>query len=239
MLRSTSLFAKNATCFAQRQVFPKTGIFRSQAYLSTLGNTTNIPEPSKGVPISIKAYYVSKNIDIHKIQEGIIYTSARREYQAKSVTITLSEVKQQYISVFKYGSVVLFNIPEENHSEHLKHIIEAAGTVCIPVPQQQSENYKAIIHETLDKPSVIKAEHVNIRYLDLKNVHVIGTIMAQSVALDYFAIMVDRMLEEFNNINGRIQQNDNNFSTLNTKELHKLIATNNAVITTVLSKVRS
>lgn len=237
MLRNASSLFKSGNLLIPKQATFRNS-FLSTSQLSTLASSTILPEPSKGVPVSIKAYYISKSIDIHRIQDGIIYTSARREYQAKSVTISLSEVKGQYISVFKYGSVVLFNIPEENHSEHLKHIVEASGTTCIPIPQQQYENYRAIIHENLDKPSVIKAEHVNIRQLDLKNVHVIGTIMAQSVALDYFAIMVDRMLEQFSTINAKIQANDDNFSTLNAKELHKLIASNNAVITTVLSKVR-
>lgn len=43
--------------------------------------------------------------------------------------------------------------------------------------------------------SVVKAEHVNISNLDRHNISIIATVMAQTVALDYYQESVDRMLE--------------------------------------------
>ncbi len=197
------------------------------------------PEPSKGIPVSIKAYYIARGIDIHRIQGKLYkpYNLARREYQAKSVTITLNEENNQYISVFKYGSIVFFNIPEDQHVQHLESLKAEAGYIAIPAPLQHTEKYKVIVHGNLDKPSVIKAEHLNIRSLDTNNITIVGTVMAQTVALDYYAVAVDRMLESFMDMNMRIQETGN-FSALSTQQLHKLVASNNSVITNVLLKVK-
>jgi uncharacterized Rmd1/YagE family protein len=60
--------------------------------------------------------------------------------------------------------------------------------------------------------------------------------MAQTVALDYYAVLADRLLETFVVMNEKIEGNGN-FNTLDNKGLYKLVASNNAVITNVLSKL--
>jgi uncharacterized Rmd1/YagE family protein len=128
-----------------------------------------IPEPSKGVPVIVKAYYVAREIDIMKIG-GSLFSNAHQEFQKKSVIITLNELGNQYISIFRYGSVVLFNIPIEEHSEYLRQIKDQAATFPIAEELRFSDGYKVIVHETLENPSVVKAEHLNIRNLDKKNI---------------------------------------------------------------------
>jgi uncharacterized Rmd1/YagE family protein len=194
------------------------------------------PEPSKGIPVSVKAYYVARAIDLQRMHGMKIYSSARRQYEQKSVTITLNEATKQYISIFKYGSVVFFNIPEDQHVQHLKELKEAILPMPIGDALQHTENYKVIVHDNLDKPSVIKAEHLNIKQLDINNITIVSTVMAQSVALDYYAGTVDRMLESFMNMNVKIQE-EGNFNDLSVPALHKLVASNNMIITTVLSKM--
>lgn len=218
-----------------RSLFPPQRFTQKTPSFVGLAFSTNTPEPNKGIPVNVKAYYVSRVIDIFRLH-GTRYNFARRDYQTKSVTITLSEELNQHILVFKYGSIVMFNIPEDQHHQHIKSIQDETQSIEIPSSLQHTENYRIIIHENLDKPSVLKAEHVNIRNLDKNNLIVIGTIMAQSVALDYYAVAVEKMLESFMKMNLSIQHSGD-FANLSTKELHKLIASNNAVITTVLSKV--
>ena len=66
-----------------------------------------------------------------------------------------------------------------------------------------------IIHDELEKPSIFKAEHVNIRSLDSSNVAIVGTVMAQTVALDYYAESADRMIEAFMRMNMKIEDGGN------------------------------
>jgi len=65
---------------------------------------------------------------------------------------------------------------------------------------------------------------------------IVGTVMAQTVALDYYAVAADRMIESFMKMNLKIEDRGN-FNELKIVDLHKLIASNNSVITNVLSKL--
>ena len=60
--------------------------------------------------------------------------------------------------------------------------------------------------------------------------------MAQTVALDHYAESVERMIVQFMNMNMKIEETGN-FDLLDKKDLYKLVASNNTVITNVLSKV--
>ena len=193
------------------------------------------PTASKGIPVVVKAYYLARGIDILRVYNNC-WRGNRQEFQSKSLTVTINAEANQYISIFSYGPVVLFNIPAEEHSEHLRLIKDAAVISPIADGLQHTENYKVIIHDALDRPSVIKAEHVNIRALDSKNITIVGTVMAQTVSLDYYADAVDRMLESFMQMNYKIEENGN-FDSLDKKGLYKLVASNNTVITNVLSKL--
>lgn len=159
--------------------------------MSSIVNSSNstpskAPEPSKGTSVIVKAYYIGREIDIMKINSSMYFANANQEFQKKSVILTLNESLYQYVSVFKFGSVVFFNVPNESHSECLNQIKEATS---FPIAEelQLTEEYKVIVHENLDKPSVIKAEHVNIKNLDKKNI-TIGNILLflKLAAFEYY-----------------------------------------------------
>jgi uncharacterized Rmd1/YagE family protein len=196
------------------------------------------PAPTAGIPISIKAYYIARDIDVLAIPNFTSYKSSRRVQQAKSVTITLNEELNQYISIFQYGSVVFFNVPEPTHSEHLSRIASQASVqdAIIPPALPPTDSYKVIVHQNLDNPSVIKAEHLNIQRLDMKNIEIVGTIIAESVALDYYSTTVDALLNQFILMNHKIQRTGD-FAGLSAQALHQLVASNNIIITNVLSKM--
>ena len=73
--------------------------------------------------------------------------------------------------------------------------------------------------------------------MDRNNIVIIGTVMAQTVALDHYAESVERMIVSFMGMNMKIEKTGN-FDLLNKKDLYKLVASNNTVITNVLSKAR-
>lgn len=197
---------------------------------------SSVPGPYIGTPVSVKAYYVARGIDILKVHTNIYGTSSKEEFYTKSVTVTIDEDLSQYISVFTYGSVVMFNIPEAMHLEHLRRIKEAAVVTPIAEGLQHTEDYKLIVNNLLEKPFSIKSEHLNIRSLDKNNIAIVSTVMAQTVALDYCEVVVNRMLESFMSMNMKIEETGN-FDQLKSKDLYKLVASNNTVITNVLSKL--
>ncbi len=60
--------------------------------------------------------------------------------------------------------------------------------------------------------------------------------MAQTVALDYCEVLVNRMLESFMTVNKKIEETGN-FDQLKAKDLYKIVASNNTVISNVLSRL--
>ena len=52
------------------------------------------------------------------------------------------------------------------------------------------------VNNALEKASVLKkSDHLVIRKLDSTNLQIVGAIMAQTVALDYYAVAVERCLQ--------------------------------------------
>lgn len=100
-----------------------------------------IPEPSKGIPVIVKSYYLGRQIDLQRIQSDAYISSGRKELQSKSVTMTLNATQNMYISVYKFGSVVMFNVPDDKHAEHL-HAIKKAVFVSVADEMEHTETYK-------------------------------------------------------------------------------------------------
>jgi len=62
--------------------------------------------------------------------------------------------------------------------------------------------------------------------------------MSQTVSLDYYADNVDRMLESFMMMNLKVEMTGGNaINALDKQKLYRLVASNNTVITNVLSKL--
>ena len=167
-----------------------------------------IPTAEIGVPVSVKAYYIARAIDITCV-EGNLYGTSREQMHGKSITITVDRKLNQFISIFEYGSCVFFNIPTAQHSEHLRRIREAAFVESNVGKFEHTENYTVVILDKLDKPSAIKSEHVIIRCLDSNNIVIIGTVLAQSVALDHYAATVEEKLDTFMRMNKNIEESAN------------------------------
>lgn len=98
------------------------------------------------------------------------------------------------------------------------------------------EDYKIITQENLSRPFSIKAEHLSVRRLDGPNLVVVSTVMAQTVALDYYAAAVDKMMTKFMHINQSIQIT-NKVGVEARTSLNKLVAQNIAVNVAVVSEL--
>lgn len=154
--------------------------------------------------IGVQAYYIARGIDILRVHASS-YGSRPTSFQSKSLTITVDEAKGQYISVFKYGSVVLFNVPEDEHSEHLLSIREAATGMSIPPNLQHQEEYLIVADPLLSSKCTLKShDQLTVRKLDSNCVQIVGGVMAQTVALDYYAVLVEKMVETFMDMNVRL-----------------------------------
>lgn len=223
--------------------------FLGTRYVSDIPEHTDppIPPPRSGAPegklVKVSSYYIARGIDILRVyNNNSVYKDSAQRFDAKSLTITLDAGENQYVSVFTYGSVVLFNVPRSEHQDIIKKIMDSAIITPLGTSGQFTDSYKVFINENIKEgPSVVKSDHINVKYLDSKNLSIISTVMAQTVSLDYYADAVDRMLEKFQEMNLRVENMTgtglNPVGTLDKTHLYKLVALNNTVITNVLSKL--
>lgn len=227
------------TTFLRRciPVFVKGAPAVRKGFSSSIGNTLAnnqsrqiISNDSAHIPVD--AYYAARGIDITKFTQVF---EGKQHFTNKCVTITLNHLENRHISIFKYGSVVLFNVPKEDHVEYMRKI-QSVSMSPIAEGLQKTDSYRIKMTPGLDKPSVIKAEHVNIQSLDANNLEIIGTVMAQTVALDYYMLEVESLMDKFMQMNLKIEETGN-YKGVSSKVLHRLIASNNTVITNVLSKM--
>jgi len=84
--------------------------------------------------------------------------------------------------------------------------------------------------------SSVRFDYAVLPQLDVHNLAVIATVLAQSVALDYYSVRADAMLEAFTRLNGSVEQTGV-FSALEKKNLFRLVALNNTLFTDVIAKI--
>ena len=82
----------------------------------------------------------------------------------------------------------------------------------------------------------MKDDHVIVKQLDLNNVAVISTVMGQTVALDYYYVVVDNMLEIFTDLNSTVERTGT-FSAMEKERLFKIVAENNSIFIGLVSKL--
>ena len=215
--------------------------FKSLSRTSIHSNYSSAAASSSDLDvIPVKAYYISQGIDILKVHSNSTYRSCPATFQSKSVTITINEEKQHFISVFKYGSIVFFNIPEYEHEEYIAQIQDASIMAPIPFNLQLTEAYSIYLDQNyslLKSKSMLKEyEKIILRNLDHSHIQVVAGVMAQTVAMDHYAVLVDKMVDSFMSMNvdmgksGKIKEYDR-------RKLFSLIASNNTVIFGVVSKL--
>lgn len=212
-----------------------TGMMRRRLMATSGTSVKSVTEAPVDTPVFVNSYFVANMIDVDKVNIDSIKKPLAKDFLAKSVTLTLNPAKHQYVTVFKFGGVVLFNIPEQEHMDYINAVRKSSTTNAFE-NIVHTESYKVLIHPNLEKPSAIKSTHVNIAALDLNNVVIVATVMAQSVAFDYYSDCLQQMLEQFMAMNQRIHH-AGRVSDLNPMQLHKMIAATNILMSSVLSKV--
>eukprot|EP00607_Mallomonas_marina_P011203 CAMPEP_0182423528 /NCGR_PEP_ID=MMETSP1167-20130531/9564_1 /TAXON_ID=2988 /ORGANISM="Mallomonas Sp, Strain CCMP3275" /LENGTH=289 /DNA_ID=CAMNT_0024602599 /DNA_START=88 /DNA_END=957 /DNA_ORIENTATION=+ len=182
----------------------------------------------------VKAYYIARALDVEKIRTKLFKDCAFTK-DSKSRSVVLDKQKGQYISLFNYGSVVLFNLSDKTCEDHLSDIRKAGGLPNI-LEDLYTEEYVVVVKTSLESASVIRDDSLDVRDLNTHNLSMVSTVMAQTVALDYYAQRVDRIIENFMVLNKKVEEKGN-FNSMDGIQLNKLIASNSSIMATVLSKL--
>ncbi|KAF8389770.1 hypothetical protein HHK36_024289 [Tetracentron sinense] len=197
--------------------------------------------------IPIKAYFLCTSIDLKTMQaENSRYvvppTSRSTNYIALKYCDFPPEINGigfeenggccRYMVVFQYGSAVLFNISDHEVESYLEIVRRHASGL---LPEMRKDDYAV-----KEKPLLVEdmqggPDYIILKYLDTDGIRIIGSVLGQSIALDYFVSQVDGMVEEFTDINRGMEKTGT--FTMDRKKLFQLVGKANSNLADVILKV--
>ncbi|KAG8473181.1 hypothetical protein CXB51_035121 [Gossypium anomalum] len=168
--------------------------------------------------IPIKAYFLCTSIDLKSMQaenlSNIVPPSSRSSnyialrycdfppgVTALGMTDKVSSCR--YMVIFQYGSAVLFNIEDREVESYLEIVQRHASGL---LPEMRRDDYCVKEQPLLAKDMQGGPDYIVVKTLDTDSSRIIGSVLGQSIALDYFVSQVDGMVEEFANINRAMEK---------------------------------
>ncbi|GAV61119.1 DUF155 domain-containing protein [Cephalotus follicularis] len=197
--------------------------------------------------IPVKTYFLSTSIDLKSMQAANLNnivppTSRTTNYialrycdfppQSNALGVKEDVSSCRYMVVFQYGSAVLFNIEDHEVEAYLDIVRRHASGL---LPEMRKDDYAV-----KEKPLLIEnmqggPDYIVLKIFDTDSVRIIGSVLGQSIALDYFVLQVDGMVEEFANIN-RAMVKTGTF-TMDRTKLLQLVGKANSNLADVILKV--
>eukprot|EP00854_Cymbomonas_tetramitiformis_P018946 gene18946-22639_t len=150
----------------------------------------------------------------------------------KPLTLVMQEQNGSYVVVFKYGSVVCINVPDEDIATHLRN---ARRYTTGAFDTYQSDDYKVVLRSSLEEWSAFEGDFVILKRLDMNNLRVISSVLGQTVALYHYELKVDQMLEVFSEMNSKTELTGQ-FS-MSKRRLFRVVATLNKMMADVITKL--
>ncbi|WOL01929.1 hypothetical protein Cni_G10648 [Canna indica] len=196
--------------------------------------------------IPVKAYFLCTSIDLKSLQAQnafnvVVPPTSRatnyvvlRYYDVKNdpqfmKTGFPSESTCHYMVVFRYGSVVLFNVSDHEADGYLKIVEKHASGL---VPEMRKDDYAVAEKPTLDTWMQGGLDHIVLKTLNIDGIRIIASVLSQSIALDYHIQQADAMVGEFRDIN-RLLQKTGTFA-MKPKKLFQLAGSGNSKLADVI-----
>jgi uncharacterized Rmd1/YagE family protein len=194
----------------------------------------------------VQAIHVAHSIDLAAVNPKVFATKGvRRMMERLSVVVQLppdntrgdDRQAARFVVVFRFGSVVFFNVSPRDMAE-LLHKIKKCSSDPYLAGNERKENFCVHVHPDIpDDGKVVTGEYCVVQELNMKSVDVISTVMAQSVALDSYNDTVDELLSNFEVINGKVMEGTGNLTTIDRDKMFQAVARNNSIFIEMVSKV--
>ncbi|OVA09933.1 Protein of unknown function DUF155 [Macleaya cordata] len=210
-------------------------------------NGGNVNEEDIRASIPVRAYFFSTSIDLRGLVDRnkanfIPPTSRMTNYvvlrfgetnsNPHDLEASLSGSDYCYMVVFQYGSIVLFNIRDHEVDGYLKIIERHASGL---LPEMRKDEY-----EVREKPNLHTwmqggLDYIMLQYLNIDGIRTIGSVLGQSIALDYYVRQVDGMVAEFTDINRGMEKTGT--FTMERKKLFQLVGKANSNLADVILRL--
>ncbi|KAJ8477812.1 hypothetical protein OPV22_021539 [Ensete ventricosum] len=203
-------------------------------------------KPGRFVPV--RAFFLSTSIDLRSLQFqnsfDIIPPASRatnyvilRFYDVKCDPHVMeldiaNESNCHYMVVFQYGSVVLFNVSEHEADGYLKIVEKHASGL---LPEMRKDDYVVVEIPTLKTWMQGGLDYIMLKNLSIDGIRIIGSVLGQSIALDYYIGQVDGMVAEFTDINHEMKKIGT--FTVKKEKLFQLVGKANSNLADVILKL--
>ncbi|XP_061363556.1 protein RETARDED ROOT GROWTH-LIKE [Gastrolobium bilobum] len=137
-----------------------------------------------------------------------------------------------YMVVFQYGSIVLFNVHEHEVDGYLKIVKKHASGL---LPEMRKDEYEVREKPALSTWMQSGLDYIMLQYLNIDGIRTIGSVLGQSIALDYYGRQVDGMVAEFTDINREMEATGK--FRMQRKKLFQLVGKANSNLADVILKL--
>ncbi|KAK3015381.1 hypothetical protein RJ639_005882 [Escallonia herrerae] len=209
------------------------------------GDGINEEDTKPSIPV--RAYFFSTSVDLRGLLEQnkpnfIPPTSRMTNYvvlrfgniksELNGLGANLSGSNCCYMVVFQYGSIVLFNVRDHDVDGYLKIVEKHASGL---LPEMRKDEYEVREKTTLQTWMQGGLDYIMLQYLNIDGIRTIGSVLGQSIALDYYVRQVDGMVAEFTDINRGMEKTGT--FTMERKKLFQLVGKANSNLADVILKL--
>ncbi|KAJ8428982.1 hypothetical protein Cgig2_009790 [Carnegiea gigantea] len=218
-------------------------------------NESDDPDPRGSIPV--RAFFFCTSVDLKGLVDQkdlkVISTQSRMsnyvvvqfgDYKPgpNGLCATLSGSDCRFMVVFQYGSIVLFNVRDHEVDAYLKIVERFASGQLHEVMKDGALHHemRKDEYEVREKPNLSTwmqagLDHIMLQYLNIDGIRTIGSVLGQSIALDYYVRQVDGMVAEFTDIN-RAMEKTGTFE-MERKKLFQLVGKANSNLADVILKL--
>ena len=149
---------------------------------------------------------------------------------------SLSQTQPRYVAIYRFGSVVFFNLTTKESSRLLeqikKHSVDPIATGF-----ERREHFEVALQPQLETATgKIAPDRAMVRELDMNTVGIVSNIMGQTVALDWHNDTVDELLAKFSSVNSSVERTGN-FTSIERHTLFQVVARNNSLFIDMVGKL--
>ncbi|XP_060184852.1 protein RETARDED ROOT GROWTH-LIKE-like [Lycium barbarum] len=197
--------------------------------------------------IPVRAFFFSTSVDLRSLVEqnkqNFVPPSSR---MTNYVVLRFGDTKKApsalganlsgsdccYMVVFQYGSIVLFNVSDHEVDGYLKIVERHASGL---LPEMRKDEYEVREKPTLSTWMQGGLDYIMLQYMNVDGIRTIGSVLGQSIALDYYVRQVDGMVAEFTDINRGMEKTGT--FTMERKKLFQLVGKANSNLADVILKL--
>ncbi|HII15054.1 MAG TPA: RMD1 family protein [Nanoarchaeota archaeon] len=172
----------------------------------------------------LKAGYVAPELPIPKVKDVLKYKAISEKRERAVFEIA----PKKYVFVYSFGVLVFYDVEDVMVSATIKNL---RGLGIQIEKDKLWDEYTVAEH----MKNAVEFSQVKLKNVSVETIEIVARMLAQSVALENYENKVDGIVNSFAALNRQLK--DHGRLKGGSKELLKIIGTNNTIVETIVSKM--